>query len=189
MIDGLQLVQPRKKKKLPDNDGTAACTFICLKMPEKFLRTAAVSEEEIAGTLILRTLATFSPIALTMSLENTLIFTVFLMFFNVSFLQNHLFIEIFFTGNWLSVRRVQMIGLEKFLYKLMVNLYARSGTDILPTDRLSVYMSFMSSEKLGISQSNSETPPLTPFFLKFETPVNWRIALSRNCILITNFLT
>ena len=39
----------------------------------------------------------------------------------------------------------------------MPDLYMRPGTDIVSTDRNSVYIFFMSSEKLGISQSNLET--------------------------------
>ena len=89
-----------------------------------------------------------------------------------------LFIEIFFIENWLSVRRMGRDRLESFLYKLMVNLYTRPGTDILSTDRYSVYIFFMSSEKLGISQSNFETlikvqkKHFYSLFLKFETPVH-----------------
>ena len=69
-------------------------------------------------------------------------------------LQKKLFVEIFFIGNWLFVRRM---GRESFLYKLMVDLYTRPGADMLSTDRYSVYIFFMSSEKFGLSQSNFET--------------------------------
>ena len=56
-------------------------------------------------------------------------------------------------------------GLELFLYKLMVDLYM--GTDILSTDRNSVYIFFMTK----IQNMHSQ------------------IAISCYCILITNFLT
>ena len=39
----------------------------------------------------------------------------------------------------------------------MVDLYTRPGRDILSTDRYSVNIFFMSSEKIGISQSSFET--------------------------------
>ena len=44
----------------PENDGTAVGIFICLKIPEKSLELQCASDEEIAGTFILTTLATFS---------------------------------------------------------------------------------------------------------------------------------
>ena len=44
-------------------------------------------------------------------------------------------------------------GLELFLYKLMVDLYMRPGTDILSTDRNSVYIFFMTSESLEFLRS------------------------------------
>ena len=46
----------QNNNQLPENDGTAACTFICLKIAEKILELQPVSDEEIAGTFILATL-------------------------------------------------------------------------------------------------------------------------------------
>ena len=75
----------------------------------------------------------------------------------------------------------------------MPDLYMTPGTAILSIDRNSVYIFFMSSEKLGISQSNFETlikvqkAFLQP--LKLETSVHSQIAVSRHYILIRNFLT
>ena len=45
--------------------------------------------------------------------------------------------------------------LGSFLHKLMFDLHMRPGVDILSTERISVYIFFMSSEQL--SQSNFET--------------------------------
>ena len=45
--------------------------------------------------------------------------------------------------------------LGSFLHKLMFDLHMRAGVDILSTERISVYIFFMSSEQL--SQSNFET--------------------------------
>ena len=39
--------------ELPENDGTSACTFLCLKIAEKFLELQPVSEEEFAGQSII----------------------------------------------------------------------------------------------------------------------------------------
>ena len=75
----------------------------------------------------------------------------------------------------------------------MPDLYMTPGTAILSIDRNSVYIFFMSSEKLGISHSNFETlikvqkAFLQP--LKLETSVHSQIAISRHYILIRNFLT
>ena len=41
--------------KLPENDGTIACTFICLKIPEKSLELQPASDVEIADTFSLMT--------------------------------------------------------------------------------------------------------------------------------------
>ena len=87
------------------------------------------------------------------------------------------------------------IVLESFLHKLMVDLYMRPGTDILSTERNFAYIFFTSSEQLEIFQSNFETlikdskEIFKSLFLKFETSLHSQIAISRYCILITNFLT
>ena len=49
------------------------------------------------------------------------------------------------------------IGLGSFLHKLIFDLYMRPGADILSAERNSVYIFFMSSEQLEISDSNFET--------------------------------
>ena len=61
----------QNNNQLPEENPTAACTFICLKIPEKSLELQPVSDEEIAGTFILTILATWLFYRL---LENTLIF-------------------------------------------------------------------------------------------------------------------
>ena len=45
--------------QLSENDCTAACTIICLKIAEKYLELQPVSDEELAGTFIWTTLSTF----------------------------------------------------------------------------------------------------------------------------------
>ena len=102
-------------------------------------------------------------------------------------LQIKLFIEIFFGGIGILLEAWGGIGLKLFLYKLIVDLHMRPGTYILSTDRNSVYIFLMTSEKLGISQIKDSK--FTPLFLKFKTSVHSQIAISRYCILITNFLT
>ena len=44
--------------QLSENDCTAACTIICLKIAEKYLELQSVSDEELAGTFIWATLST-----------------------------------------------------------------------------------------------------------------------------------
>ena len=80
-------------------------------------------------------------------------------------LQKKLFVEIFFSENSLS-EGWDGIGLESFLYKLMVDLYIRPGTDVLSTDSISVCRFFMSSDQ------RFKRNIFTPLFLKFETSVS-----------------
>ena len=72
----------------------------------------------------------------------------------------------------------------------------RPGTDTLSTDRNSICRLFVSSEQLGISQSNigtlinvSKQTFLHPFLFKSETSAHLQIAIASYCILITHFLT
>ena len=44
--------------QLPENGGTAACTFICLKIAKKCLELQPVFDEETAGAFIYTTLST-----------------------------------------------------------------------------------------------------------------------------------
>ena len=50
----------QNNNQLPENDGTAACRFICLKIPEKSLELLPVSDEEKEDTFILTNLSIFS---------------------------------------------------------------------------------------------------------------------------------
>ena len=50
----------QNNNQLPENDGTAVCRFICLKIPEKSLELLPVSDEEKEDTFILTNLSIFS---------------------------------------------------------------------------------------------------------------------------------
>ena len=52
-------VATQNNNQLSENDCTAVCTIICLKIAEKYLELQPVSDEELAGTFIWTTLLTF----------------------------------------------------------------------------------------------------------------------------------